>query len=186
MVLQRSKHSSSPTHLWFHLGRWLHSQLYVPSGHTWSIPVKEMCAVSKQGKKKLCIPQEGKERLQLVANCEGYGKTCSWSPVAGNAKANHEQKAFKSLWRSLSSNYRESISNSDCRFSSSIHLIYMTDFLRGCTFTSWAKWTIIMKLVLVKTNKKLKKQFKINKITLLNFQQRPFQVSLRLIFHMVH
>lgn len=43
-----------------------------------------------------------------------------------------------------------------------------------------------MKLVLVKTNKKLKKQFKINKITLLNFQQRPFQVSLRLIFHMVH
>lgn len=138
MVLQRSKHSNSPTHLWFHLGRWQHSQLYVPSGHMWSIPVKEMCAISKEGKEKFCIPQEGKERMHLVANCKGYGKTCSCSCVAGNAKANHEQKEFTSLWRSLSSHYRKTITNSKCRFSSSIPLIYTTDSLCGCTFTSWA------------------------------------------------
>lgn len=69
-VLQRSllwsKHSNSPTHLWFHLGRWLHSQLYVPSGHRWSIPVKEMCAISKEGEPKFCLPQEWEERLHLV------------------------------------------------------------------------------------------------------------------------
>lgn len=90
MVLQRSllwsKHSNSPTYLWFHLGRWLHSQLYVPSGHRWSIPVKEMCAISKQGEAKLCLPQEWKERLHLVANCGGSGKNCLCSPMAGNAK----------------------------------------------------------------------------------------------------
>lgn len=137
MVLQRSKHSSSPTHLWFHLGRWQHSQLYVPSGHMWSIPVKEMCAISKEEKEKLCTPQEGKERMHLVANCKGYGKSCSCS-LSGNAKGNHEQKEFASLWRPLSSNYRETITKSDCRFSSSIHLVDMTDFLCGCTFTSWA------------------------------------------------
>lgn len=140
MVLQRSKHSQSPTHLWFHLGRWLHSQLYVPSGHTWSIPVKEMCTVSKEGKEKLCIPQEGKERLRLVANCKGYGKTaCAllWlvmpKQTMTRRSLNHSQNPSPAT-------------NSDCRFSSSTHLIYMTDFLCGCIFTSWAYPTAFLSL----------------------------------------
>lgn len=56
-----------------------------------------MCVIGKEGKEKLCIPQGGKERVHPVANCGGYGKTWSCFPVAGNAKANHEQKEFKSL-----------------------------------------------------------------------------------------
>lgn len=132
------KHSNSPTYLWFHLGRWLHSQLYVPSGHRWSIPVKEMWAISKQGEAKLCFPQEWKESLHLATNWGGSEKTCSCSPMAGNTKANHEHKELKLLWRSFFANYGEWVTNSDCRFSSRIHLTYMTDFLCGCSFTSWA------------------------------------------------
>lgn len=48
-----------------------------------------MCAISKQGEVKLCLPQEWEERLHLVVNCEGSGKICSCSPMAGNVKANH-------------------------------------------------------------------------------------------------
>lgn len=162
MVLQRSllssKHSNSPTHLWFHLGRWLRSQLYVPSGHRWSIPVKKMCAISRQGEAKFCLPQEWKERLHPVANCRGSGKTCSCSPVAGNAKWNHEQKEYKLLWRSFSANYGECVTNSDCRFSAGftwptwliffVAVVLLPEHtLQHIFFT---EQTIMMKLVLIK------------------------------------
>lgn len=96
------KHSNSPAYLWFHSGRWLHSQLCVPSGHRWSIPAKETRTINKQGETKHHPSQEQK-RLHLVANCRGSRKTYSCFPVTGNAKAKQSRK-FKLLWRSFSVN----------------------------------------------------------------------------------
>lgn len=162
MVLQRlllwSKHSNSPTHLWFHLGRWLRSQLYVPSGHRWSIPVKKMCAISRQEEAKFCLPQEWKERLHLVANCKVSGKTCSCSRMAGNAKGNHEPKEFKLLWRSSSANYGDRVTNSDCRLSAGftwptwliffVAVVLLPEHTLQHIFIT--EQTIITKLVLIK------------------------------------
>lgn len=172
------KHSSSPTHLWFHLGRWQHSQLYVPSGHMWSTPVKEMCAVSKEGKEKFCIPQEGKGRMHLVANCRGYGKVCHallWlvmpKQTMSRRSLKHSEDPSPVITERLSQSQTAGLA---AAFTWPMWLIFFVAvlLLLGHTLQHIfvTKSTIIMKLVLVKTHRKIKKQFKINKITLLNFQ----------------